>query len=136
MTVLKIGIVALAVLIAACASTEPAFDIRGADRPEYTQTVSPEQLDAFKNGGGIVADVRLAEDFQQDPRLIPGAIRVDPENADYWLSADKSKPVALYCVKGKWVSQKTASYLSSLGFETYSLEGGLVAFDEFTQSQN
>jgi len=135
MTVLKIGIVALAVLMAACTSTEPAFDIRGDDRPGYTQTISPAQLEAFESRGGIVADVRLVEDFDQDPRLIPGAIRVDPENADYWLSADKSAPVALYCVKGKWVSQKTAVYVSSLGFETYSLEGGLVAFDAYTQSK-
>lgn len=136
MTVLKIGIVALAVSMAACTSTERAFDIRGADRPEYTQTISPQQLEAFTSRGGVLADVRLVEDFDQDPRLIPGAVRVDPENADYWASADKSKPVALYCVKGKWVSQKTAAYVSSLGFETYSLEGGLVAFDEFSQSQN
>jgi len=118
---------------AACAVAHDSFDIRSPDRPEYTQTISPEDISSFLDDGGILVDVRLSEDFEKDPVLIPGAIRVDPENTDYWTAAKSNVPVAVYCVKGKWVSQKQASYISSLGIEAYSLEGGLVAYQKHAQ---
>lgn len=120
--------------LSACAVANDSFDIRSPDRPEYTQTLAPEDINSFLDDGGILVDARLSEDFEKDPVLIPGAIRVDPENTDYWTSAKSNVPVAVYCVKGKWVSQKQASYLSSLGIEAYSLEGGLMAFQEHAQT--
>lgn len=35
----------------------------------------------------------------------------------------------MYCVKGKWVSQKAAKYLSEHGFDVRSLDGGIDAWD-------
>ena len=125
-----------AVWIVACASADTAFDIRDAERPAYSNTLGVEDVDAFLAGGGVLVDVRLAEDFAQDPRLIPGAIRVDPEDPSFWQSADPNKPIAVYCVKGKWVSQKTATYVSSIGFETYSLAGGLMAYDALARDES
>ena len=83
-----------------------------------------------------MVDARLSEDFDQDPVLIPGAIRVDPENTNYWKTADKAAPVAVYCVKGKWVSQKQADYIAGLGFETYSVDGGLLGYQEFARAND
>jgi Fe-Mn family superoxide dismutase len=62
--------------------------------------------------------------------LIPGAIRRDPEGiADRAGKLPKDKPVVVYCVKGKWVSQKAATYLSEHGFDVRSLDGGINAWD-------
>ncbi|MEO1552768.1 MAG: rhodanese-like domain-containing protein [Pseudomonadota bacterium] len=122
--------------LSACTMANDSFDIRSPDRPEYTQTISPEDVSSFLSDGGILVDARLSEDFEKDPDLIPGAIRVDPENTDFWKSAQRDVPVAVYCVKGKWVSQKQASYISSLGFEAYSLDGGLVAFQAYSEASD
>ncbi len=131
---LKLFCIALIISgLAACAVATEPFDIRSPDRPEYTQTISPEDISSFLDDGGILVDARLSEDYEKDPGLIPGAIRVDPENTNYWTSANSDVPVAVYCVKGKWVSQKQASYIASLGIEAYSLEGGLVAFQAYTE---
>ena len=121
--------------LSGCISETAAFDIRSSVRPDYARTISPVEIDSFLKQGGVLVDVRLSEDFAEEPILIPGAVRVDPENTEYWRSANKNAPVAVYCVKGKWVSQKTAAYISNLGFEAYSLDGGFVAYQEFAQSK-
>lgn len=123
-------------VLSACAHIQPAFDIRSPDRPGYTKTLTASELTSFLAQGGLLVDVRLSEDFEQDPALIPGAIRVDPENIAFWQSADRNVPVAVYCVKGKWVSQKQATYLAGLGFDAYSLEGGLAAFREQSNAED
>ena len=62
--------------------------------------------------------------------MIPGAIRRDPEAIADWVSSlPKDRPVVVYCVKGKWVSQKAATYLSKHGFDVRSLDGGIDAWD-------
>jgi rhodanese-related sulfurtransferase len=37
----------------------------------------------------------------------------------------KDGVVVVYCVHGKWVSQKAANYLQDQGFEVYALDGGI-----------
>ena len=122
------------VCLSACISANDVFDIRSSDRPEYARTISPAELSAFVEQGGLLVDARLSEDFEKDPVLIPGAVRVDPEQMSYWRTANRTTPVAVYCVKGKWVSQKQAAHLSSLGFDAYSVEGGLVAYQAFEKT--
>ncbi|MFT5211874.1 MAG: hypothetical protein ACI9CE_003615 [Flavobacterium sp.] len=52
-------------------------------------------------------DVRLKEDFNKDPNLIPGATYVNPENLPAWSKTiAKESEVLVYSVAGKWVSQK------------------------------
>lgn len=128
-----IALLAIAFL-SGCTATNDAFDIRSADRPVYKQTIAPAEIGTFLEQGGVLVDARLSEDFDQDPVLIPGAIRVDPENTSYWKTADKETPVAVYCVKGKWVSQKQAAYIADLGFKAYSVDGGVLGYQEFSRA--
>ena len=104
-----------------------AYDFRGEDRPTYDETVSPDELVAHRMQGGTIVDVRLKEDFDGDPVLIPGAVYRNPESIQDW--ADQMSPidgpVVVYCVRGKWVSQKAATYLESKGFDVFSLDGGI-----------
>ena len=47
---------------------------------------------------------------------------------DAWLiGVPRTRPVVVYCVAGRWVSQKAATLLEREGLDVYSLEGGLQA---------
>ena len=123
LSVFRIG-VALLMVLAGCSSD---FDFRGEDRPAYDNTVTPDELVALRQQGATVLDVRLLEDFDADPVLIPDAMYRDPDDISSWAGqmSPADGPVVVYCVKGKWVSQKAATFLNDRGFEVYSLEGGI-----------
>jgi rhodanese-related sulfurtransferase len=98
-------------------------------RPAFEKTIRAADLAPFMEQGGAVLDVRLEEDYALDPGTIPGAQRRDPDQIAEWARRiPKDRPIALYCVKGKWVSQKAAAYLADQGFDVYSVEGGLEAW--------
>jgi rhodanese-related sulfurtransferase len=109
-------------------SDRASYSFRDGGRPVYEKTIAAADLEAFREAGGIVLDVRLAEDFAADPATIPGSERRDPDKIAEWAGEYSGRPVALYCVKGKWVSQKAAAYLAARGLDTYSVEGGLAAW--------
>lgn len=123
----KIFPLSLFVLLAACAA---GYDFRGDDRPTYDNTVSASELASMRAGGARVLDVRLIEDFNADPVLVPDAMYRDPDSIQQWAGqmSPEDGPVIVYCVRGKWVSQKAANYLKAEGFEVYSLEGGIEAW--------
>jgi thiosulfate sulfurtransferase len=78
-----------------------------------------------------VLDVRLEEDFAKNPNLIPGSTYRNPEDLPNWISQiDKSKEVVVYCVAGKWVSQKAAFLLDEAGITVRRLEGGFNAWND------
>lgn len=124
----------------ACASTE-AFDFRSDDRPSYTREMAISRFSSLRESGDTqVIDVRLREDYESDREMIPGATYLDPEQIELWsdtLSPDTT--VIVYCVAGRWVSQKAAHFLSKKGLDVYTLEGGLEAWqrrDRALQSQS
>jgi rhodanese-related sulfurtransferase len=114
-------------LFAACSSD---YDFRSDDRPVYERAIDADQLAAMKASGAVVLDVRLLEDFDADPVLIPDATYRNPEDIESWAGqiSPVDGPVVVYCVRGKWVSQKAATYLSDAGFDVYTLDGGIEAW--------
>ena len=115
---------------ASCAPAPDAYVFRNDDRPAYTRTASVDDLKAMAPDAVTILDVRLSEDFAASPTMIPGASHRDPEAIADWASKlPRDKPVVVYCVKGKWVSQKAATYLSEQGFDVRSLDGGIDAWD-------
>lgn len=129
--------VLLAVLLGVGCAVAPGYEFRNDDRPGYDRTLSVTELErAAVQGDVIVLDVRLQEDYAANPVLVPGAQYRDPENISEWSSSlPRDKPVVVYCVKGKWVSQKAASYLSSKGYDVYSLDGGIDAWQSESDSR-
>ena len=103
------------------------YEFRSEDRPAFDNTVTSDQLVELKRQGATVLDVRLLEDFEADPVLVPDAMYRDPDNIQAWAGqmSPADGPVVVYCVAGKWVSQKAANYLLDQGFEVYSLQGGI-----------
>jgi len=73
-----------------------------------------------------IVDVRRADDYGAQPRLLPGARRGDPDRLAQWAAAlARTRPVAVYCVHGHRVSQAAAQALVALGFEASYLDGGI-----------
>jgi rhodanese-related sulfurtransferase len=119
---------AFALGLVAC-SDAPDYEFRSDDRPAYDKSVTVAELAAKPGDSVVVLDVRLREDFEADPVLIPGAMYRNPENIEAWSSSlPEDSTVVVYCVKGKWVSQKAANYLAAKGLDVYSLDGGIQAW--------
>jgi rhodanese-related sulfurtransferase len=113
----------------AVAPEKASYSFRDEERPVYEKTIEPASLQEFASKGGVVLDVRLEEDFAPDPSIITGAERRDPDQIAEWAEKlGHDRPVAVYCVKGKWVSQKAAAYLAARGVDVYSVAGGLEAW--------
>ena len=135
---MRLVFVTLTMLLAtSCAPAPDAYVFRNDDRPAYTRTTTVDGLKAMDPAAVTLLDVRLNEDFAASPTMIPGAVRRDPEAIAQWASQmPKDKPVVVYCVKGKWVSQKAATYLSEHGFDVRSLDGGIDAWAHATAPNN
>ena len=90
------------------------------------------RLIGLPNGPTIV-DVCIDEDFNADPRLIPGSHRRDFRSVASWAAAYKGKSVVVACQKGLKLSQGTAAWLRHEGIEAQSLEGGVFAWRDAGQ---
>ncbi len=72
--------------ITAVAQT-PGSDFRGDFRPAFGKSLTVAVLkERLNSNSPVVIDVRLEEDFLQNPNLIPGAIRKNPEKLALWIS--------------------------------------------------
>ncbi|MDY6949514.1 MAG: sulfurtransferase/chromate resistance protein, partial [Pseudomonadota bacterium] len=74
-----------------------------------------------------IIDVRNDEDFDSDPRLIPGAIRRDFRRVTEWGSA-LSGPAIVFCQKGQKLGHGVAAHLRAMGKQAEVLEGGFEAW--------
>lgn len=120
-------------LMISCSAQNDSYVFRNDIRPEYSKTVSVAELKDLGISNFNLIDVRLVEDFAKNPNLIDGATHLSPDIISEWAkSIPKDKPVVVYCVKGKWVSQKAATYLNDQGYDVYSLEGGINAWNTST----
>jgi len=124
--------VGLIAIFAANVTGADDYVFRNGERPVYDDVITVDQLRREEQSSKIVLiDVRLSEDYEADPVLIPGAIYRNPEDIEVWseeLPADSK--IVVYCVKGKWVSQKAASYLNDRGMDVRSLAGGIEAWKQ------
>jgi rhodanese-related sulfurtransferase len=98
--------------------------------PAFTE-ISPEQLSRLIGlpDSPVVLDVRTAEDFDADPRLIPTARRVS-HDAVADLPGLAGRRVVVACQKGLKLSHGAAALLRTAGVEAESLSGGTLAWAE------
>lgn len=76
----------------------------------------------------LILDVRTAEDFDADPRLIPGAVRRDWQTVAAWAADHAGQGVAVACQRGRKLSQGVAAWLRQEGARAEVLEGGTEAW--------
>jgi rhodanese-related sulfurtransferase len=80
-----------------------------------------------------IVDVRSDEDFDADPRMIPGSRRHDYRTVASWAKDYAGHPVVVVCEKGLKLSQGVAAWLHHEGIAAESLEGGILAWREAGQ---
>ncbi|MDB5633369.1 MAG: sulfurtransferase [Tardiphaga sp.] len=69
-------------------------------------------------------DVRVAEDFAADPRLIPGSVRRDNQQIAEWAGEFRGQSVIVICQRGHKLSEGVAAWLRHLGIPAETLDGG------------
>jgi rhodanese-related sulfurtransferase len=75
-------------------------------------------------------DVRVDEDFDADPRLVPGSARRDYRTVQDWThDVDKASAIVI-CQQGKKLSHGVAAWLRNAGISADVLEGGFEAWVE------
>ncbi|UVK55155.1 chromate resistance protein [Mesorhizobium sp. AR02] len=79
-------------------------------------------------GAPAIVDVRIDEDFDADPRLLPAASRRDFKTVSTWAPDFAGKPVVVVCQKGRKLSQGVAAWLRHEGIPAETLEGGFEAW--------
>jgi rhodanese-related sulfurtransferase len=75
-------------------------------------------------------DVRIDEDFAEDPRLIPGAVRRSHRDVQDWACRMTGQSVVVVCNKGQKLSEGTAAWLRCGNVAAEVLEGGHVGWKQ------
>ncbi|MDH3660517.1 MAG: sulfurtransferase/chromate resistance protein [Alphaproteobacteria bacterium] len=76
----------------------------------------------------VLVDVCIDEDFNEDPRLIPGSFRQPFQEIAALAPTLSEKRVVVICQKGKKLSQGAAALLRDRGVAAEHLAGGIVAW--------
>ena len=95
-------------------------------------TISPEKLARLVGTPNcpVIVDVRTMEDFDPDPRLLPGSIRRSHAEPWRWAGELAGKSAVAVCQKGQKLSQGVAAWLRQEGVAAESLQGGWLAWAE------
>jgi rhodanese-related sulfurtransferase len=96
-------------------------------------SISPNKLFATLGTATApaVIDVRRADDFASATTLIPSAIHRAPDAVEQWRAElAPTRPVVVYCVRGRETSQGAAAALHAAGIDAAYLEGGISAWTE------
>ena len=74
-------------------------------------------------------DVRREEDYLQSPQVIAGASWRDPARVLEWSQElEATKPVLLYCLRGKDIGRSTVMALRARGIDARYIVGGIEAW--------
>lgn len=94
--------------------------------------ISPEKLARLIGTPKCPAliDVRIDEDFEVDPRLVPGSVRRDYRNVQDWAAEIDSDSAVVICHRGKKLSYGVAAWLRHHNIAADVLEGGFEAWSE------
>ena len=76
----------------------------------------------------VIIDLRIDEDFEDDPRLIPAAFRHSFQDIEALVPQLQGKHVILYCQKGEKISQGAAALLQNYRIRAETLSGGQFAW--------
>lgn len=90
-----------------------------------TEITTPQlaRLIGLPNAPTII-DVRVTEDFDADPRLLPAAQHRDLQDVAAWAAALGDGNVVVVCQTGGKISQGVAAWLRHSGVRAETLEGG------------
>ena len=76
----------------------------------------------------VILDVRVDEDFDADPVLVPGSVRQSHSDLPALAPTYAGRSVVVVCAQGKKLSQGAAAWLRHAGANAETLEGGTAAW--------
>ncbi|MBF0530643.1 MAG: sulfurtransferase [Deltaproteobacteria bacterium] len=100
------------------------------------KSITPEELNnKIASGEKItVLDLRRQADFDADPELIPGALKLDPAKIEEWsVNLPQGQETVIYCARGGSISQSARETLQRKGLKASYIEGGLAAWKKSKQ---
>ncbi|MEX0307085.1 MAG: chromate resistance protein ChrB domain-containing protein [Ruegeria sp.] len=83
----------------------------------------------------MLVDIRTDADFNDDPFLIPAAVRCSHEDIEGIRKLSGDRPCVVICQKGKKLSQGVVSWLQADGVQAEYLEGGTFAWRDTPGAQ-
>jgi rhodanese-related sulfurtransferase len=78
----------------------------------------------------VLIDVRIDQDFDADPHLIPGAVRRSHLDTSEWAAQLAGRPVIVICHKGQKLSEGAAAWLRHGGVAAEILEDGFLGWQQ------
>jgi rhodanese-related sulfurtransferase len=75
-----------------------------------------------------LVDVRSSDDFDSDPRLIPGSLRRPWEDTSRWAAEFDGRTAIVICQRGLKLSHGASALLRAAGIPADTLEGGVEAW--------
>ena len=92
--------------------------------------ISPSQLSRLIGlpDCPAIIDLRIDEDFDADPQVLPGAVRFPHTDLAAITAYLEGRRSVVYCQKGRKISQGVAALLRTEGLECQVLEGGHFAW--------
>ena len=78
----------------------------------------------------VIVDVCIDDDFNADPRLIPGSFRHPYDDIAALVPQLGNRKTIVVCQKGRKLSQGAAAFLRTSGIAAEALEGGAIAWRE------
>jgi rhodanese-related sulfurtransferase len=97
------------------------------------RTIDPKELVSIMNRGDdvLLIDVRRRDDYDADPKMIPGAVWKNPNLVNEWSDElPKGKKVVVYCVRGGSVSNAVLDHLLARNIKACYIQGGITAWKE------
>jgi len=76
----------------------------------------------------LLVDVRLDDDVEADPFLLPTAVRRDHQTVERWAADITCSSVVVICQKGRKLSEGVAAHLRLEGISAEVLEGGALGW--------
>jgi rhodanese-related sulfurtransferase len=95
-------------------------------------SISPQEL-AQRLGRAdapLLLDVRKDPKFQEDPRMLCGAVRCSPQDVAAFAASQPPREVVAYCVYGHQVSQEAVATLRAAGWDARRLAGGMLGGED------
>ena len=78
----------------------------------------------------MIIDARIEADFNDDPRVIPSAIRHPHDAVETIVNVINGRSVVVYCQKGHKISQGMTALLKTHGVKAEYLQGGQMGWAE------
>lgn len=96
-------------------------------------TITPAQLARLIGTpeAPVLIDICIDDDFNEDPRLIPTAVRHPFKHIETLVPDLKGRRVVVICQKGKKLSQGAMALLRTHGINAEVLEGGIFGWRDF-----